>query len=263
MASFVLSPTETAAVQEGRVTPYWLEAVSVEFTTTKEFVASVLPPCFSQGDRPTGVAIISTHRRPDGDGRMLEFDATGIYVDAMYEGTLGRYSLTKLVSGDMAISLGRETLGEINKRGDSRIYSNGRTIYAYGSRKDMRIVEIEAQLGTDLGPSEIAVHSLELKATPIPHNMAKENHRIFHVKPSVIVVHEENHNVVTRKGTGTIKFTDNGFDPVSSIPIISFGEATFTEGTTSARLDRWAQLDTAEELYASYVFGRQYDFPRV
>lgn len=265
MASFVLTPTETASVQQrGDGTTYWIESLSVEFTTTEEFVRSVLPPCFSPAKAPTGRVSIATYRRADGAGRTLEFDATTIYIDAEYEGIPGLYSLTMLVSGDMAITLGREISGEIKKRGDSRIYSNGRTVYAYGSRKDTRIVEIEANLGPDQGPSQDDYLSLELKATPTPLRGSQDGYNIFHVKPSVVVMRTTDDNVVTRTGTATLKLNPNGFDPVESIPLVSVGTATFAEGTSLFRCDRWVQLEgTDDDAYAPYVFGRQYDYPRV
>lgn len=258
--SYVLRPEDLdyTYAQKGR--DFGIESLSVEFTTTAEFVASVLPPCFEPADEPTGLVVVSNYRRDDGPGRpKMEFDMTSVYLDATYNGIAGQYSLMMLISDDMPVTNGREKLGEIKKHGESRMYFDGREIYAYGRRKGTRVVEVSAQLGADTGPSSAQYRGLELKASPTP------DLQDFHVKPTVVVMGNTDQYTVTRKGTCTdLQFRSNGkYDPVESIPLVSTGSASYTAGRSHFECELWEPVPDVGPEYMAIVLGRQYDFGRV
>lgn len=236
---------------------FGIETLTVPFTTTPAFVAEVLPPCFSAAPEPTGSVVCANYRRSDGPGRpMVEFEMTAIYLDASYQGIPGLYSLVMLISDDMPVTTGREMLGEIKKHGETRIYGAGSVIYAYGERKGVRIVQVEADLGPDLGPSAAEYYGLELKACPTA------DLRGFDVPPTVVVMRNQDDYAVTRVGSAAITLSPNGYDPVESIPINAVGQATYSAGRSTFVLDSWAPIAGAGTEYMPIVLGRQYDFPR-
>ncbi len=259
MNRYVMTPEDLAifesSTQWPTVCPYQMEGISLEFTTTEEFVQSVLPPCFDPVDEPRGVAAVGSYRRDDGAGR-LEMDSASIFLEASYQGRVGLYTLTMLVSGDMPVTLGRERFGEVKKRGKSRMYFDGKSMYAYGERHKVRIMEIEAELGPDTGASSSNDLGLELKAA-VDTGFARLHHN-----PTVVVTRLSSENAVTRTGSGSLTFNDNGRDPVASIPVVSTGTATYVAGHSVLSVDSAHELEVSHESYIPYVLGRQYDFPR-
>lgn len=257
--SYVLTPEDLAysASRTGR--DFGIEYLSVQFRTTEEYVKSVLPPCFTPAPEPTGLIAFANYRRDDGPGRpMMEFDMTSIYLDGFYKDIPGQYSLMMLISDDMPVTGGRESLGEIKKHGDSRIYYDGHEMYAYGRRKNTRVVEVTAELGADEGPSSAEYFGLELKASPTP------DLQDFHAKPSVVIMRNTDEYAVTRSGRCTsLKLNSNGlYDPVETIPIESYGAAQYVAGRSFFACDLWEEIPDAGAEYMPIMLGRQYDFPR-
>lgn len=260
MASFVLTPAELDYVQQpDEGTHYWVEAISVDFTTTREFVSAVLPPCFSPSAQPVGQAVVASYRREDGPGRMIEFDMTAVYIEARYGDVTGFYSLWMLLDEGMPITLGREISGEIKKQGRSRIYTDGQQIYAYGSRKGVRVVELNAEVGPDTGAGTVEYRSLELKAVPTPDRRFRDTIGVFHNQPSAVIMHTVDEYRTTRAGTATLTFSANGFDPVESIPVVSTGPARYVAGRSIFRCETQQVLDIDQAVLEPYVMGRAYD----
>lgn len=255
-----MTPEDIAYNGKRKGRDFGIEYLSVEFRTTRDFVKSVLPPCFTPAAEPTGLVAFANYRRDDGPGRpKIEFEMTSIYLDGFYKDIPGQYSLLMLISGDMPVNVGREGLGEIKKHGESRMYYDGLEIYAYGRRKGTRIVEVTAQLGSDEGPSSAEYFGLELKAAPTP------DLKDFHVKPTVVIMRNTDEYRVTRSGHCTsLQLTSNGqYDPVESIPVESFGVARYVAGRSAFACAQWEEIPDAGPEYMPIMLGRQYDFPRV
>ena len=90
---------------------YDVESTEVYFTTTREFLSDVLPPCFEVPEKPEGIVEFVS---ADGRGRL--FYAVTIYVSVKFGDIMGWYDLSMLLTGDMTVTLGRELWGESKKR---------------------------------------------------------------------------------------------------------------------------------------------------
>lgn len=226
---------------------FTLEGMGVEFTTTRDFVASVLPPCFDVPDQPRGVARVARWQ----SAVCGEFESCAVMIDARYGDLVGSYYLTLFVSGDMPVTIGREMWGEPKKLGHSAFYRDGDDIYAYGERNGVRAVEISGSFGPDLGPRSVSGHALELKAEVAPDGELLGD-------PSVLVFDVDLSWTSFREGHGTLTFNGTPWDPVDQIPVESTGPATHYTGEMRNRCaDRTVLPDRAA--YVPYVLGRHFD----
>ncbi|AFL50320.1 acetoacetate decarboxylase [Sinorhizobium fredii] len=225
------------------------ESVTVEFTTTKEFVRSVLAPCFEPADEPIAYANVSRWQ----SALCGEFDCGIIYLKCKYGEHEGTTMLTLFVSGDSPVTIGRELWGEGKKLGTAQLYFDGQQAYGYSERNGVRLIEINAEFGPDLGPTK-SNNSLdfELKAQPHPSGRGFQN------GVNLVCLQIEEDYRVTREGTATLKLAGSPFDPLDTIPVVSVGKAYYAEGASCWTVPFVHELENPDA-YKPFIFGQKYD----
>lgn len=235
---------------------YCADVLSIAFTTTEEFVAEVLPPCFEPAGRPAAFASIGAWRKLlDGvpaRGEGAAFENAVVWIAARYGDVEGWYALTMIVSGDMPITLGRETTGEPKKRGRARLYRDGARVSGWAERAGTRLIEIDAELGPELGPAVEVERTLELKACLAPDAAGLQ------WDPLVTVLRVEHRHERRRAGAGTLRLRGTPVDPLDTIPVVSVGEATHSEGAATVAVESQTALPDGNRLLP-WIVGRSYD----
>ena len=225
------------------------ESVTVEFTTTKEFVRSVLAPCFEPADEPIAYANVSRWQ----SALCGEFDCGIIYLKCKYGEREGTTMLTLFVSGDSPVTIGRELWGEGKKLGTAQLYFDGQQAYGYSERNGVRLIEINAEFGPDLGPSKsTGLLDFELKAQPHPSGRGFQN------GVNLVCLEIEEDYRVTREGTATLKLAGSQFDPLDTIPIVSVGKAYYAEGGSCWTVPFVHELENPDA-YKPFIYGQKYD----
>lgn len=247
--SFVKTDQEVAEIEsllsKGQFTT---ESLTIEFKTTQDFLRKVLPPCFDLPDEPIAYANVSHWQ----SALCGEFDCGIIYLSCKYKGEAGTTMLTLFVSGDMPVTIGREMWGEGKKTGNARLYVDGHEVYAYAERNGVRLIEIQAELGADLGPAQNNVKDFELKAQP--HTTGKG----FQNKVVLSCLDTAEDFRVTRQGTGTLKLAGTAVDPLDTIPVVEVGGVSYGEGASCWTIPFWEELDDGHD-YRPYIYGQKYD----
>ncbi len=247
--SFVKTPQEIkeieAMLSKGRFTT---ESVSIEFETTFQFLRSVLPPCFELPDKPIAIANVSRWQ----SSLCGEFNCGVIYLTCKYKEYTGTTMLTLYVSGDMPVTIGREMYGEGKKTGNAELYFDGKDAYGFAERNGVRLIEIDAEFGPDLGPLETSNWDFEIKAQPHVSGIGLQNDVVLTAMKT-----EESYRV-TRVGKGTLKFTGTPMDPVDTIPVISVGEAFYAEGASSWTVPFFDEFKD-RDAYVPFIYGQKYD----
>ena len=247
--SFVKTKEELQEIQrilsEGRCT---IEAVSIEFETTFEFLRSVLPPCFDLPETPTAIASISRWQSE----LCGEFDCGIISLKCRYKELEGTTMLVLIVSGDMPVTIGREMWGEAKKTGIAQVYMDGHEAYGFCERNGVRLIEIEARFGDDLGPSSSESYDFEIKAVPHSTGFGLQHDPILNCMKN-----QENLRV-KREGKGTLKLNGTALDPLHTIPVMSVGTAYYTEGESSWTVPRLDVLPD-RDAYLPFVYGQKFD----
>lgn len=250
-SKYVKSGEEVANIRKrlaaGR---FIIDSLDIEFETTREFIRSVLPPCLEPGDAPTGIIGVSKQESEI----CGTFNCAVIFLSARCEDVEGLYSLLMLVDQELPITLGREMWGEAKKMGTADLLYDGRYMYGYADRKGTRLIEVEAELGPDLGPADTAFTSLELKA-----QLDSSGHGLQY-DPILFALDVNASSTNVRKGPATVKLAGSKWDPIDSMPIISTGQATHSVGECYGRPGReFPQSD--RDAYVPYILGRYYDDP--
>jgi hypothetical protein len=248
-ASFVRTPEQVERI--GRILGagrFVTDAIEVEFTTDFEFLDEVLPPCFERPADPTGFVNVSKW-----EGEMCgEFDCGMIWVKARYGDREGFYCPLMIVSGDMPVTLGREVWGECKKTGSADLFRDGGSIFAYTERLGRRLIEIEATVGEDQGPTQVSMTTFEIKAQLDVTGAGLQ------YDPILVEFESMGSLASVREGEAEVRLGSSEWDPVDSIPIVSLGAATYVTGESVYQPIRQVTL-TDRDAYLPYILGRSYD----
>ncbi|MCR5182331.1 MAG: acetoacetate decarboxylase family protein [Clostridia bacterium] len=224
-----------------------------QFETTEEFLREVLPPCFEMPDKPLVDVYI---------GKWLwdipgcdHFDIASILLSCKYKGVEGSYQLELYLEDGMAVALGREVWGEGKKVGITQMFHYGKDIYAYCERNGQRIIEIEAELGEDMGPVDNEGYGFELKAQPHGQGYG------FQHDPQVVMFHAKLHNRVYKEGTGVIRFNSSKYDRLDTIPVVKMVKTYYLEGKKYGEVLSVDDLTDGAEKYMPTYFAQKYDLP--
>lgn len=224
------------------------ESITVHFTTTKEFLAEVLPPCFTVPDAPTGQVTFS--RSQHGDD--LVFASSTVAVAAQFEDTVGVYDLTHVHTGDMGITFGRELWGESKKLGEIAVDWQGSHLEAATTRHGTTLAAASADFGEDLGPRVVEQTQFHLKAFPNIHLDG------LRWDPIVFAMHASTHFETYHEGTGTLTLDGSASDPVDTVAVVSVDR--WVHGRSTSHFTQAQYPVAGSDDYLSYVLGRSYDF---
>ncbi|KAI1617147.1 acetoacetate decarboxylase-domain-containing protein [Exophiala viscosa] len=250
--SFVASRERLEFFRElSRNPSYSQEGISVEFTTTFEFIKSVVPPTFETADEPTGLISISTWE----SNVCGSYELSSVSVRCKVDGETGYYVLNLIVSEDVAITWGRESWGEIKKQGKPRLFRSGTRRRGYCERRGVRLIEMEADFDRDLASETSEWLSFEVKAFPGTLGSPSQG---LHCDPILITLRVVDHNVKRATGKGRLVLRGTRSDPLHTIPVKSVGDFQYSSGPSEWRLKNERFLCPADA-YLPYFVGRHYD----
>ncbi|UNB52930.1 acetoacetate decarboxylase family protein [Mycolicibacterium sp. YH-1] len=219
----------------------------MEFSTTSDFVASVLPPTLTPTRDPIGFAAVSRWQGLGG-GAM---DIGAVCLAVMYGDIPGWYTLSLIVNSDMGVAWGREMWGECKKLGNVDYRRDGRWFTGYAQRHGVRIIEIEARLDT---PEETVTehdYAFEIKGFPqVDGQGLEEGTRLVTLKSTAEVES-------SLSGPARLTLRGNGFDPLDTVPVVSIGDAQWKSGTSTYEAVASDLVDGQSHL--PYLLGRQFD----
>ncbi len=222
--------------------------IDVWFTTTREFIEEVLPPCFTPGDEPIGLIQFST-----GNGAGMPYYASTIFVSAKFGDIEGFYDLTMLLSGDMNIIFGRELYGESKKRGTFGMEVDLPKVTAFAARGGTKVIQISGEFTGESVPRETQRTNLQLKA------FLNGDASDLEYDPVVVIGRVQTHYNTCYEGVGTIELTSTSGDPCGTVPIVSVDGAVFGERVANFLPNESFPVD-GKEGYLPYIVGRSYDF---
>ncbi|OQE14956.1 hypothetical protein PENSTE_c031G00635 [Penicillium steckii] len=247
--SFVASPEEVRVWEEFSSKPcFSQELITLDFTTTPEFIKSVLPPGFESGDEPKGHISVGTF-----ESKLCgEFDCAMVSIDVKFQGRPGTHMLELLVSGDMPVTWGREVWGEVKKTGTCKLWRSGNYRYACAERNGVRLIELQGEFGDDLAPRTRQGTGYEIKA--YPHSMGKGLQ--WEPKVNVLTIVEQD----TRRsiGTGRLVVRGTSADPLHCIPILAISDMEYVSGEATYTVVEEHDLGCGQA-YLPYLVGRHYD----
>ncbi|OJJ06543.1 hypothetical protein ASPVEDRAFT_328208 [Aspergillus versicolor CBS 583.65] len=250
---FVASPQQIRTFRQRVSNPsYSQEAISVEFITTRDFIASVLPPTLKPAELSTGIISVSSWE----SNVCGSFSLSSISVRCTCDGLEGYWVLHLIVDESFAITWGRETWGEVKKQGMVKLSSHERKKSGYMERDGLRLIEIEAEFDASFCQQSPAdgMEWFDFEVKAFPNSLGTG----LHTAPQLIVLQVTDDYTVHLTGSGRLTLRGTESDPLHDIPIASVGTFTYCRGPS-----RWCVVGERAlcppEEYFPYFVARHYD----
>ena len=217
-----------------------LHQLTVDFTTTPEFVRSVLPPSVEPLDEPVGHAIVGSYGTLDFDGNPIggtedgfgEIVIGGKVADPDGGYREGTYALAVYKEHDLASIFTRDWVYETCKIATCQLHSGGRRMFGFVDRRGDRIIKVAGEFddGTWEEPRD-ATWDLIVLRNRINHDFELEG------TPTVGVHTLQARYSDYRVGRGELSFASGPNDPLGEVPIVTVGDATYSAGFVGGKSD--------------------------
>lgn len=247
---FVKTAEEISRIEHALSHPRFVngEMLSVDFLTDAGVVKDLLPPPLEPADEPRITAMVGRWQ----SNCVGDFYGGAIYVAARHDGIDGDYVLAMYMDNDVPTIYGRDLFGEPKKLAKSQVHRHGTHFHGWVERMGTRLIEIDAELPTDLGPFESEGVNYNFKARPSAdgHGLQEDailTQAVFRVKA-----------VSAREGQGTLKLGGTVHDPLDELPIRQILRAGFSECDLIASCK--AVATTPAEVFLPYHHGRHDDW---
>jgi acetoacetate decarboxylase len=246
----VKTPEEIARIEQVMTHPRFVnsEMLFVDFLTDPETVAHVLPPPLEPADAPRVSAMIGRWQ----SNCVGDYCGGALYVAARHEGTEGDYVLAMYMDADPAIVFGRDLFGEPKKQAPSRLYRSGSRFRAFVERGGVRLIDLQAELTDELGPSEGEGVNFNFKARPAVSGAGLEEDAILTLATFHMTVR------AARAGTGSVTLGGTVHDPLDEIRVASVLGARFIECDIAA--ESRAVATVPADRFLPYHHGRHDDW---
>ncbi len=224
------------------------EMLTIDYLTTSEIVLSILPPGLEPVAEPLITAMVGRWR----SNCVADFSGGAIYVAARHKEIEAAYVLAMFMDTDQAIMFGRDLFGEPKKRAVSDLRRNGPSIHGYVERCGVRLIDIRAELTTDLGPATAQGANFNIKAVPASNGVGCED------DPYLTLAEFDNTLRVRKEGPGALVLGSSVHDPLADIKVVELRNATYIEGDLISRCRTIARLPGKE--FVPYLYGRLDDW---
>ncbi|MEQ8234850.1 MAG: acetoacetate decarboxylase family protein [Gammaproteobacteria bacterium] len=247
---FVRTPEEITRIQQALAKPRFVNAemLAVDYLTHQSVVDHLLPPGLESTGTPRVTVMVGRWQ----SNCVGDFDGGAVYVEARHGDIVGDYVLAMYMDRDQPIIYGRELFGEPKKQASTRLFKSGAHMNGRVDRYGTPLIEIEAELGADEGPSEGDGVNFNYKAIPATHGIGLEWDAAltcarFH---SVVRVHRAGHGLV-RLGHGV-------HDPLDELAVVDVIGARYVECDLIARAETLCYVPGEE--FLPYALGRTDDW---
>lgn len=247
---YVKTPDEIARIEHALSHPRFVngEMLSIDFLTEPEVVAAVLPPPLQAADEPLLTAMVGRWQ----SNCVGDFHGGAIYVAARHEGIEGRYVLAMWMDGDVPTIYGRDLFGEPKKLAESKLHRRGEQYSAWLDRHGVRLLELNAQLPTELEPTESQGVNFNFKARPAANGIGLQEDAILTRATFQTIIRSG------RTGSGSLTLRGTVHDPLDDLPILSIASASYLECDLIAACESVATVPADQ--FLPYHHGRHDDW---
>jgi acetoacetate decarboxylase len=225
------------------------EALSLSFLTDAAFIAETLPPGLEPLDEPRMSATVCRFR----SGSAGTFAGGAVYIAARHGDIVGRYTLAMYMDADQAILFGRDLYGEPKKLCQVVLDVDGDRAYGSITRNGVRLIEIDATLGEDTGPTSGGGKDFNYKAS-----LATDGDGLAD-DPILTLTELEGTMASVRSATGTVTLDGNAHDPLHEIPVGELSPGAYASGA-DYRAKARALTRVPAEAFLPYAYGRLPDW---
>jgi acetoacetate decarboxylase len=243
---FVRTQEEIKRIQAVLAAPRFVgaELLVVEFLTRPEIVAAILPPGLQPTAKPS-IAVTVGRWRSNCVG---DFTGASVRVAARHGDLEGAYVLAMYMNTDHSIHFGRDLFGEPKKLATTALHRQGDEMHGYVERGGVRLIDLHAKLGPDIGRLRVVSPNFNIKATPSCTGVGCED------DPLLTVAEFDSTFTSCRHGEGRIVLRSTVHDPLGDLEVEAVRQASYLEGDIQASCRPLSRLSAAE--YVPYLHGR-------
>jgi acetoacetate decarboxylase len=247
---FVKQPEEIARIEHALSHPRFVngEMLTVDFLTDPEVIAHILPPPLEPADTPRITAMVGRWQ----SNCVGDFFGGAIYVSARHDGVDGDYVLAMYMDNDVPTIYGRDLFGEPKKLADSALHRHGDVFTGHVDRGGVRLIELNAQLPTDLGAFDVESYNFNFKARPSADGIGLQEDAIL-TRATF-----QTHIVSAQDGAGSVVLRGSVHDPLDELPVVSVLRGAFMECDLIGACQAVATVPA--ETFLPYHHGRHDDW---
>jgi acetoacetate decarboxylase len=243
---FVKTAEEIATIEQAFAEPHFVsgERFLVSFLTEPSTYARLLPSCFTVGDQPlVTIGIGRWQSNCTGD-----YAGGSISLAVRHKGVDGSYAVAMWMDSEAAVAFGRDVFGEPKKLAATNLIHSGDYAQAWIERRGVRLVEIEADLDDDLGPSEIERIAYNIRSRPAAHGRGLDG-------PAVLTAATFRTKIkLRREGRGSVTLRGTPHDPVDEIEVVTVLGAEYQQHDIVARCEAVDTIPAHE--FLPFHYGR-------
>lgn len=225
------------------------EMLSATYRTHPEAVARILPPGLEPIEEPLARLVVGRWR----SNAVGDFHGGALYVPARHRGVAADYVVSMFMDRDVPLLYGRELYGEPKKIARVNLARQQHRVTGWIERGGVRIIEIDALLGPDTGPSAETAGNFNIKAMLAADGQAlvgdaQITHVAFESVTHVRRLFVESEVVV--RGTA--------HDPLDELPVVEVVAGSYGEGDMRGTCTVVGSIGA--EAFYPYALGRLDDY---
>lgn len=224
---FRRSQTELDAMQAalGCVEFVGSEALTLVYETSAAAVVDVLPDGLEPTAEPHVSAMVGRWR----SNCVGDFMGATIGVAASHRGVSGTYMVSMFMDSDTPVLFGRDLFGEPKKCAAIELVRTGDVVSARVERKGVRLMDIEATLEEDAGPSTASRSTFNVRYELTPDGRGLLADPTLTLTEAGLSVHHR------RPAAARLSLEGSPHDPLDSLPVLDVVRAELVEMDMLAR----------------------------
>ncbi len=247
---FVKTADEVAAIRSTLTGVEFLggEMLSVDALVPPEQAAALLPPGLEPAETPRITVTVGRWR----SNCCGDFGGGAVYVAARHGAIEADYVLTMFMDSDVPLIFGRDLYGEPKKLATSMLYRNGDHMSGAVERMGTRLIEIEADLGPDLGPSSNVGRNFNVKSLLSADGTGLQG------DPELTVAEFESRASLHRPAEARLRLRGTRHDPLDELTIVEVLGARYVEADMKASCHGLGTIPA--DAFLPYAYGRMDDW---
>lgn len=250
---FVKTPAEIEAIEQVLTGVEFVggEMLSVDFLVDPTTVERLLPPQLQPADSPRMTATVGRWR----SNCVGDFGGGALYIAARHGDITGDYVLTMFMDSDAAMIFGRDLYGEPKKIARCGLYRQGNTFNGFIERGGVRLIEIDAALPNEVGPSQGVGRNFNVKSLLAASGVG------LHADPVLTLAEFDTRIDVHRQGDAVLTLRGTVHDPLDEVAPVQVLSARYVEADMTASCRELATMDAAA--FLPYAYGRMDDWSQM
>ena len=222
--------------------------LGVDFLSDPEFIRATLPPGLEAATTPRMSAMVCSFA----GGSCGSFAGGAVYIAARHGAYEGNYTLAMYMNNDNAMLFGRDIIGEPKKLAQVTYAAVGARAHGSVARGGTTLIEIEAELGTEVPKDPITAYDFNYKATFAANGVGLAQ------DPELTLTQLDLKVARHRTGTASLRLRGTVHDPLDDIPVREILTARLIEADFDARCRVLATVPAAS--FLPYAYGRMPDW---